>query len=141
GGGVVTLVCSIILCVASIGVTFSTAPQSATDFTPFLVWMLILFLAAGIGNGSTFQQIPFIFPPEEAGPVLGFTSIAAYGAFFFPILFGWALTSYHSANAAFYIFFAFFVVCAFLNWWYYTRRGCEKPCRPLAVAPKATVSR
>ncbi|MDO8670928.1 MAG: MFS transporter, partial [Dehalococcoidia bacterium] len=47
GGGVVTLVCSIILCVASIGVTFSTAPQSATDFTPFLVWMLILFLAAG----------------------------------------------------------------------------------------------
>ncbi len=129
GGGVVTFVCSILLCVGAIGVTFSTSPQTAADFTPFLFWILLLFFAAGVGNGSTFQQIPFIFPPEEAGPVLGFTSIAAYGSFLFPILFGWSLTSFGSPNVAFYMFFAFFAVCLVVNWWFYTRPGCEKPCK------------
>ncbi|MBI2848598.1 MAG: NarK/NasA family nitrate transporter [Chloroflexi bacterium] len=129
GGGIVTLVCSIILCVGAIGVTFSTSPRSAADFTPFLVWMLVLFFASGVGNGSTFQQIPFIFPPQEAGPVLGFTSIAAYGSFIFPVLFGWALTSFGTPNMAFYIFFGFYAFCLVLNYWYYTRPGCEKPCK------------
>ncbi|MBI4320199.1 MAG: NarK/NasA family nitrate transporter [Chloroflexi bacterium] len=131
GGGLVTLVCSILLIVGVVGVTASTSPQTAADFTPFLIWMLVLFFASGIGNGSTFQQIPFIFPPEEAGPVLGFTSIAAYGAFIFPVLFGWALSSFGSPNMAFYIFFAFYLVCAVLNWSYYTKAGCEKPCKPV----------
>lgn len=138
GGGLVTLVSSVLLCVGAIGITFTTSPQSAADFMPFLVWMLVLFFASGIGNGSTFQQIPFIFPPAEAGPVLGFTSIAAYGSFFFPILFGWTLSTYASPNVAFYIFFAFFVVCAFLNWWYYTRAGCERPCKPVATTVPAS---
>ena len=129
GGGLVTFICSILLCVGAIGVTFSTSPQTAADFTPFLVWMLILFFASGVGNGSTFQQIPFIFPPEEAGPVLGFTSIAAYGSFIFPVLFGWALTSFGTPNMAFYIFFAFYAFCLVLNYWYYTRPGCERPCK------------
>lgn len=129
GGGLVTLVCSILLMVGAIGVTFSTSPQSAADFAPFLFWMLLLFLASGVGNGSTFQQIPFIFPPQEAGPVLGFTSIAAYGSFIFPVLFGWALSSFGTPNMAFYIFFAFYAICLVLNWWYYTRPGCEKPCK------------
>ncbi len=129
GGGLVTFICSILLCVGAIGVTFSTSPQTAADFTPFLVWMLILFFASGVGNGSTFQQIPFIFPPEEAGPVLGFTSIAAYGSFIFPVLFGWALTSFGTPNMAFYIFFAFYAFCLVLNYWYYARPGCERPCK------------
>lgn len=129
GGGIVTLVCGVLLCVGAIGVTFSTSPKTAADFTPFLVWMLVLFFASGVGNGSTFQQIPFIFPPQEAGPVLGFTSIAAYGSFFFPILFGWAMASFGSPNMAFYAFFAFYVVCLGLTWWYYARPGCERPCK------------
>ncbi|MDP2662207.1 MAG: nitrate/nitrite transporter [Dehalococcoidia bacterium] len=130
GGGLVTLVSGLVLCIGAIGVTTSTSPQSAADFTPFLIWMLILFFASGIGNGSTFQQIPFIFPAEEAGPVLGFTSIAAYGSFVLPVLFGWTLSSFGSPNIAFYMFFVFFVICLGLNWWYYTRPGCEKPCKP-----------
>ena len=129
GGGVVTFVSSILLCIGAIGVTFSTSPQTAADFMPFLLWMLLLFFASGVGNGSTFQQIPFIFPPQEAGPVLGFTSIAAYGSFLFPVLFGWALTSFGTPNMAFYIFFGFYAFCLVLNWWYYTRPGAEKPCK------------
>lgn len=136
GGGRVTLICAALLCVGALGVTLTTAPRSAADFAPFLAMMLLLFFAAGIGNGSTFQQIPFIFPPKEAGPVLGFTAaIAAYGAFLFPALFGWAITTLGSPNSVFFAFFAFYLACFVLNWWYYTRRGCEKPCRPAAPSP------
>lgn len=130
GGGLITFLCAIGLAIGSIGITYTTAPASAADFMPFLIWMLVLFFAAGVANGSTFQQIPFIFPPAEAGPVLGFTSIAAYGSFFFPLLFGWAISTYKSPNIAFYFFFAFYVLCIVLSWWYYTRPGCEKPCKP-----------
>lgn len=132
GGGLITFLCAVVLAIGSIVITFTTAPTSAADFMPFFIMMLVLFFAAGIANGSTFQQIPFIFPPSEAGPVLGFTSaIAAYGSFVFPMLFGWTLQKFHSPNVAFYIFFAFFVLCIFLSWWYYTRPGCEKSCKPV----------
>jgi NNP family nitrate/nitrite transporter-like MFS transporter len=134
GGGLVTLICAVILCVGSIATTFTTTPASAADFTPFLVCILILFFAAGIGNGSTFQQIPFIFPPKEAGPVLGFTAaIAAYGSFLFPLLFGWTLGRFGSVRGAFLGFAVFYAASALLTWWYYARRGCEKPCRPTAL--------
>ncbi len=141
GGGIVTLVSCLMLAVGAIGVTLSTAPQSAADFGPFLFWMLVLFFGSGIGNGSTFQQIPFIFPREEAGPVLGFTaSIAAYGSFIVPVLFGWALSSIGSPNIAFYLFFVIYVVGVGLTWWYYTRAGCEKPCK-LIQPPSPTAKR
>ena len=32
---------------------------------------MILFITTGIGNGSTFRSIPYIFSKEQAGPVLG----------------------------------------------------------------------
>ncbi len=132
GGGLVTLACSILLVAGAIGVTLFTDPSTASDFIPFLIWMGVLFMASGIGNGSTFQQIPFIFPPQEAGPVLGFTSIAAFGSFILPVLFGWAISSHGSPNIVFYMLAGFCVFCALLNWWFYTRPGCEKPCK----APK-----
>ena len=50
---------------------------------------LALFAASGIGNGSTFHTIAMVFPKEQAGPVLGWTSaVAAYGAFIIPQVFG-----------------------------------------------------
>lgn len=40
-------------------------------------------------NGTTFRTIGVLFPPEEAGPVLGWSSaIASYGAFIIPVMFG-----------------------------------------------------
>lgn len=135
GGGFVTLVCAVLLCIGSVAILPFTAPRSAADFTPFLAVMLLLFFAAGIGNGSTFQQIPFIFPPQEAGPVLGFTAaIAAYGAFLFPALFGSAIAASGSPNGVFTFFAVFYAACAVLTWWYYVRPGCEKPCRPRPTA-------
>ncbi len=58
------------------------SPTPEKYFIPFLVTFVILFATTGIGNGSTFRMIPIIFPKEQAGPVLGWTSaVAAYGAY------------------------------------------------------------
>ena len=54
------------------------------DFTHFLWGMLAIFLFAGIGNASTFKQMPMIFERRQAGGVIGWTAaIAAFGPFFF----------------------------------------------------------
>ena len=42
--------------------------------------MLAIFLFAGIGNASTFKQMPMIFEKRQAGGVIGWTAaIAAFG--------------------------------------------------------------
>ena len=129
GGAKVTMVCGVLLLAGAIGIMFFTSPASVAGFWPFLLVMLLLFFAAGIGNGSTFRMIPIIFPRQEAGPVLGWTSaIAAYGAFIVPMLFSWSLSRFGSANVAFGIFAAVYAVNLVLCWWYYARRGAEKPC-------------
>ncbi len=129
GGAIVTMFSGALLLAGAIAVTFFTAPTSRSDFWPFLLLMLLIFFAAGVGNGSTFRMIPVIFPRNEAGPVIGWTSaIGAYGSFIVPMLFGWAISSYGSPNVAFLLFAAFYAANLVLCWWYYARRGAEKPC-------------
>lgn len=129
GGAIITQICAVVLLGGAIGVTFFTAPQSAADFTPFLILMLVLFFFSGVGNGSTFRQIPIIFEKKEAGPVLGWTAaIAAYGSFLLPVMFGFAISTLGSANYSFFLLVVFYAFNLLLNWWYYKRKGAEKPC-------------
>lgn len=129
GGAQVTMVSGALLLVASLGITFFTAPSSAADFWPFLALILLIFFASGVGNGSTFRMIPVIFSPKEAGPVLGWSSaVGAYGAFIVPMTFNWSIGRFGTANVAFYLFAAFYAVNLALCWWYYARKGAENPC-------------
>jgi NNP family nitrate/nitrite transporter-like MFS transporter len=122
GGGIWTLV-------SGVGMTASTAftamhldPSSSADFTPFLWGMLGIFLFAGIGNASTFKQMPMIFPARQAGGVIGWTAaIAAFG----PFLFGVLLASISPA-AFFTGCAAYFAVCVVVAWYYYARPGAER---------------
>ncbi|RAK17000.1 NNP family nitrate/nitrite transporter-like MFS transporter [Anoxybacillus vitaminiphilus] len=99
------------------------------QFAGFLISFLILFIAAGMGSGSTFQMIPVIFPPKEAAPVLGFTAaFAAYGSFLIPKLFGWSVQTTGTPVTAFYFFIAFYVISIILNWYYYARKNAEVKC-------------
>jgi len=51
--------------------------------------LLGIFLFAGIGNASTFKQIPMPFPQHQSAGVIGWTAaIAAYGPFVFGVLIG-----------------------------------------------------
>ena len=62
---------------------------AAERVQPVPLGMLAIFLFAGIGNASTFKQMPMIFERRQAGGVIGWTAaIAAFG----PFLFGVGLT-------------------------------------------------
>ena len=101
----------------------SSASALKSDFDMFLYGMLVIFLFAGIGNASTFKQMPMIFERRQAGGVLGWTAaIAAFGPFFF----GVGLTTF--SPWLFYLFGAVFaVMCTIITWVRYARPGAPKP--------------
>lgn len=106
----------------------SASPHPETFFLPFLLLFILLFATTGIGNGSTFRMIAVIFPKEQAGPVLGWTSaVAAYGAFLIPTIFAMQIKA-GTPELALYGFAVYYVSCLALNWWYYARRHAESPC-------------
>ena len=124
GGAKVTQVITVLMIVSAFGVAYfmQAAYQSATPedyFVPFFLLFLLLFAGSGIGNGSTFRTIAMIFPKEQAGPALGWTSaVAAYGAFIIPQVFSEQIKA-ATPQYALYGFAVFYLVCLVLNWWYY----------------------
>lgn len=129
GGAKVTQVSAIGMLGSAVGLMFFLRPDSRDQFAGFVLLMLALFLFAGIGNASTFKQMPMIFPPRQAGGVIGWTAaIAAYGPFVFSSIIG-AVIGATGAPTGFFIGLAVFIALnAGINWWYYARRGAEKPC-------------
>jgi NNP family nitrate/nitrite transporter-like MFS transporter len=129
GGAKVTQVSAFGMLGSAIGLMFFLGPDSRDQFTWFVLLMLALFLFAGIGNASTFKQMPMIFPPRQAGGVIGWTAaIAAYGPFIFSSIIG-AVIGATGAPTGFFVGLAVFIALnAGINWWYYARKGAEKPC-------------
>ncbi|MBL8908586.1 MAG: NarK/NasA family nitrate transporter [Rhizobiales bacterium] len=129
GGARVTHWSGIGMLIAALAVTFFTAPTSMDQFPWFVSAMLALFFFAGVGNASTFKQMPMIFPPRQAGGVIGWTgAMAAYGPFAVGLMLGYSNNWFGSFNAFFYWAAFFFLVCIGINWWFYARKGAEKPC-------------
>lgn len=129
GGAKVTMVSGIGLLACAIGVTQFTHPTDMSTWGGFLWCMLGLFFFSGIGNASTFKQMPMIFPPRQAGGVIGWTSaIAAYGPFVFSVAFGAIIAATGTGTQFFYYAAVFYALNIALNWWFYMRKGAEKPC-------------
>lgn len=130
GGALVTQLCSVVMIASALGVAYymQAAYASVTPeqyFVPFFVLFLVLFAATGIGNGSTFRTIAMVFPKEQAGPVLGWTSaVAAYGAFYIPQVLGEQIKA-TTPEVALIGFSAFYAVCVVINWWFYLRKNGE----------------
>lgn len=94
-----------------------------SDFVLFLAGMIAIFFFTGIGNASTFKQMPMIFERRQAGGVIGWTSaIAAYGPFFFGV--GLAVAN---ITAFFTLGVVFAAACIVLTWVRYARPGAPKP--------------
>jgi len=129
GGAKWTLVSGLGL-IASIAYTIpalvpdtSSAAALESGFSRFLWGMLAIFLFSGIGNASTFKQMPMIFERRQAGGVIGWTAaIAAFG----PFLFGVGLTIM-SPQVFYSIGIAWAVMCVVITWMRYARRGAPKP--------------
>ena len=129
GGAIWTLVSGIGL-IVSIAYTIpaltpdlSSAASLESDFDQFLWGMLAIFLFAGIGNASTFKQMPMIFERRQAGGVIGWTAaIAAFGPFFF----GVGITTI-GATAFYAIGIAWAAMCVAITWFRYARKGAPRP--------------
>jgi NNP family nitrate/nitrite transporter-like MFS transporter len=130
GGAIWTLISGIGL-IASIAFTITTlSPDPAagaealkSDFTLFLWGMLAIFLFAGIGNASTFKQMPMIFERRQAGGVIGWTAaIAAFGPFFFG-----AILAASNPRLFFILGLVYAVGGVLIAWVRYARPGAPKP--------------
>ncbi|WP_051295349.1 antiporter [Azonexus hydrophilus] len=128
GGSIVTQVISLVLVVASAatGYVMHLAYQSATPEDYFFLFMglfIVLFAASGIGNGSTFRTVGFVFDQDQRGPVLGWTSaVGAYGSFIAPVVIGGQIKAGTPENAM-YGFAIFYAICVVINWWFYLRKN------------------
>ena len=152
GGAQVTF-WNFIVMAAGVAGLLAFLPQAGEggNFYGFLAMFMLLFMTAGIGNGSTFRMIPLIFLIErerraagkgraaeeqavreantDAAMVLGFSSaIGAYGGFLIPMSYGVSISMTGGPAAALYGFIAFYVSCIAMAWWYYSRRNAEMPC-------------
>ena len=129
GGAIITAISGVGLVACAIGVTFFTTPENLSEFPIFVACMVGLFFFSGIGNASTFRQIPVIFEPRQAGGVLGWTAaVAAYGPFLFSMLIGAVMARTGNPNLFFFGAAAFYILNFAINWWFYLRKGCERPC-------------
>ena len=132
GGAILTHVTGIAMMLLCLAMVFFGAltPTSLDQFPLFVAGMLALFFFSGIGNASTFRQFPIIFAhsPRQGAQVLGWTgAIAAYGPFAFSLLIGSSITKMGSAKPFFIGATVFFLVAVLVNWWFYTKKGCECP--------------
>ena len=129
GGARVTQVAGIGMLVCVVGVTFYTNPTSLDDFPWFVGFILGVFCFAGVGNASTFKQIPMLFPPRQAAGVIGWTgAMAAYGPLAAGALIGLSYSYFGGPTAFFWWAAIFYAGCIVLNWWFYARKGAEAPC-------------
>jgi MFS transporter, NNP family, nitrate/nitrite transporter len=61
---------------------------------------------------------------RESAAIIAFTSaIAAYGAFFIPKAYGSSIAATGGPEMALWGFLAFYVICAGLTFYFYTRKG------------------
>lgn len=123
GGAKVTLIATIGIAVSAAYTATTVNPQSSDDFSAFFWGMIVIFFFTGVGNASTFKQMPMIFQPRQAGGVIGWTAaIAAYGPFFF----GMFLATV--APGPFFIGLAIFAAIGTgITWYFYARPGAEMP--------------
>ncbi len=128
GGAIWTLISgigligSIVYTIGGLTPNTSSAATLQGGFNQFLWGMLLIFFFSGIGNASTFKQMPMIFEKRQAGGVIGWTAaIAAFG----PFLFGIGLTTL-GLVPFYWIGVAWAVLCVALTWWRYARPGAPR---------------
>jgi NNP family nitrate/nitrite transporter-like MFS transporter len=124
GGGRLTVVSALGIAIGSAYTALQLSPASVDEFPKFLVGMLVIFFFAGVGNASTFKQMPMIFERRQAGGVIGWTSaIAAYGPFGFGMM-----LSFMAPALFFGLGVGFALLAAVIAWWFYARPGARTPC-------------
>ncbi len=138
GGAAVTVVAFGVMALGALTVIW-VLPLG--DFWAFLGCFLVIFIATGIGNGSTYRMIPSVFAARsgvtnahhhsgdvntqrKTAAALGIISaVGAYGGFIIPQMLGLSKTSSGSYSTAIYGFVVAYVVLMAVTAFFYLRRG------------------
>lgn len=138
GGAIVTVCAFAVMAIGALLVVFSLPLQ---NFWVFLGCFLLLFIAGGIGNGSTYRMIPSVFAARngvkdahlnsgsvgvqrKTAAALGIISaVGAYGGFIIPQALGLSKTTTGGYSAAILDFVAAYVVMMGITAFFYLRRG------------------
>ena len=152
GGAKITVWIFVVMTVAPLVAAYCLPDAGGGNLIGFVLAFLAMFVAAGLGNGSTFRMIPIIFrtlrerevknPSDaaameearrigtaEGAATLGFSSaVAALGAFYIPVAYGASFGATGSAFVALLCFAVFYASCVLGTWQWYARRGAEVAC-------------
>ena len=153
GGAIITVWIFVVMAVAPLAAAFFLPTAGGGgSLLGFVLAFMALFVAAGIGNGSTFRMIPIIFrtlreravrdPSDraaleearrvgsaEGAATLGWSSaMAALGGFFIPIAYGTSIKVTGSPQGALVFFSVFYLSCVLGTWYWYARRDAEVAC-------------
>jgi NNP family nitrate/nitrite transporter-like MFS transporter len=119
------------------GILAAIASLNAGSFGAFLASFVLLFVASGAGNGSTYRMIPAVFRTttknpdgttdlprarREAAACIGIASaVGAYGGFLVPRGFAMSTEQFGSLVPALYTFCGFYAVCLLVTYFCYLR--------------------
>jgi NNP family nitrate/nitrite transporter-like MFS transporter len=115
------------------GVLWAVSAVKSHDFAGFLAAFMLLFVATGVGNGSTYRMIPAIFAAttpdrttarRQGAAAIGIISaIGAYGGFFVPQTFRWSVEHHGGIIPALYVYVGVYAVMLAITWVFYLRPG------------------
>jgi NNP family nitrate/nitrite transporter-like MFS transporter len=110
------------------------------DLPAFFVSFLLVFVATGVGNGSTYRMIATVFRVrgeqlggapatmlrmrrEAAGALGVISAVGALGGFAVPICYAWSRSVYGGIEPALGLYAVLSLGMLGLTWWVYLRRG------------------
>jgi NNP family nitrate/nitrite transporter-like MFS transporter len=136
GGARVTAASFVMLAAGAAAALWSV---EAVNLPAFFASFMFLFVATGIGNGSTYRMISRIFKMKgelaggdpdtmvkmrrQAAGALGvISSIGAFGGFAVPLAYAWSKSQFGSIEPALRFYVAFFLALLVVTWYCYLRK-------------------
>jgi len=123
GGARVTTVSFLVMAIGALGTIIALDSGS---FALFFGSFIVLFIATGVGNGSTYRMIPAVFTgrPKAAAGCIGIAgAVGAFGGFLIPRGFAASTQLFDSLIPALYVFIGIYLVMALTTWSVYRRSG------------------
>jgi MFS transporter, NNP family, nitrate/nitrite transporter len=137
GGARITAVSFAML---AVGATAALWSVEAVNLPGFFASFMFLFVATGIGNGSTYRMISRIFKlkgelaggdpdtmvhmrRQAAGGLGVISSVGAFGGFLVPLAYAWSKSHFGGIEPALRFYIAFFIALLAVTWYAYLRKS------------------
>jgi NNP family nitrate/nitrite transporter-like MFS transporter len=136
GGARVTAASFVMLAMGAAAALWSV---KAVNLPAFFASFMFLFVATGIGNGSTYRMISRIFKikgdlaggdpdtmvsmrRQAAGALGVISSVGAFGGFIVPLAYAWSKSEFGSIEPALRFYVVFFLALLVVTWFCYLRK-------------------